>query len=537
MTINPFILHGEEITPVRKLLYLKAFAGGGGLSEYEITGNPVAFNTNVQKPLSGFTIPFLPVQSGTGDPSPENVRPISGWSGVTAWRTGVNLFDVTTYPFESGKWVNGNDGSISANASYKCIPAIPFEGFAGAKITLNKRPGGNSPGIAFYSRYEGASSGQFDFISGVKNNNAEAGTPMTATVPNGTKFIRFTVPSDATEVQLEVGETPSPYTEYTGQSYPVTFPAVGKNLLNTNRTVGTPNPSDIRVSPRVMDENHYYKGIHPENYYVPSYVSTTVAEGSVSVTLGSAGNNSYGVGFPVAVKGGQAYTLNFTADKVTVSVSYYDDEWEYIGQSEPIYKLSLPATFTVPTGVSFAVVIFRANNNETYTYSDIMLNEGSTALPYEPFTNTVYGATVYPLDGRMLVEWEYAVLNDPDKWSEVSDSNYKFIYDTGFPQRKKYQDSYTDLLCSSFVADSTKRLYCRWNGASGGKFAIQDKDSTLTLADVKQMATDGDIAIAFPIATPYEIQLDPITVQTLIGDNTIWTDTNGENTIKYKKKG
>ena len=147
MTINPFILHGEEVTPVRKLLYLKAFAGGGALSEYEITGNPVAFATNVQKPLSAFTIPFLPVQSGTGDPSPENVRPISGWTGVTANRAGKNLFDESSVIF--GKWVSA-DGRETNNQNCCLSPAISF--VPGAKLTLWYN--GNQPYSAAIVEYD-----------------------------------------------------------------------------------------------------------------------------------------------------------------------------------------------------------------------------------------------------------------------------------------------------------------------------------------------------------------------------------------------
>ena len=34
-----------------------------------------------------------PVQSGSGDPSPDNIRPISGWTGCNVTRTGKNLFE------------------------------------------------------------------------------------------------------------------------------------------------------------------------------------------------------------------------------------------------------------------------------------------------------------------------------------------------------------------------------------------------------------------------------------------------------------
>ena len=75
------MIRNEEWSTMRRLLLTRG-AAGGSLKEYEVTGNPAVFQTNVAKPLAGFTIPLLPVQSGTGDPSPSNVRPISGWTGI-----------------------------------------------------------------------------------------------------------------------------------------------------------------------------------------------------------------------------------------------------------------------------------------------------------------------------------------------------------------------------------------------------------------------------------------------------------------------
>lgn len=42
-------------------------------------------------PVKDLVVDIEPVQSGSGDPSPENVRPISGWTGTGVHRTGVNL--------------------------------------------------------------------------------------------------------------------------------------------------------------------------------------------------------------------------------------------------------------------------------------------------------------------------------------------------------------------------------------------------------------------------------------------------------------
>ena len=49
------------------------------------------FVTDMAAPLKECKIHFSPVQEGKGDPSPENVRTISGWTGCEVYRTGKNL--------------------------------------------------------------------------------------------------------------------------------------------------------------------------------------------------------------------------------------------------------------------------------------------------------------------------------------------------------------------------------------------------------------------------------------------------------------
>ena len=218
MNIFPFPLSG---TPLRNLLALKAATGG--ISTETVSGRYVQFSASASLPVASLKINADPVQAGTGDPSPQNIRPISGWTGCNVIVCGRNLYDVTTYPLTQGKWINGGDGTQSNNVSYaSTTDFIPFYGFDGEKITLNKRPGGGSPGIAFY-----AGSTYDTFVGGMKNNSGTAGEPMTATVPAGTTHIRFTVPADTTEIMLELGETASEYEAYSGDTYAATWTEAG----------------------------------------------------------------------------------------------------------------------------------------------------------------------------------------------------------------------------------------------------------------------------------------------------------------------
>ena len=67
-----------------------------------------------------------PVQSGSGDPSPDNVRPISGWAGMTLTRCGKNLLNpkIDTDNYYASYASTNSDGSIivSNSSSSKVYP-------------------------------------------------------------------------------------------------------------------------------------------------------------------------------------------------------------------------------------------------------------------------------------------------------------------------------------------------------------------------------------------------------------------------------
>ena len=57
------------------------YKGSIGVSKrFEISGNPVVIPEYVS--LEKLNVKFSPKQAGTGDPSPDNVRPITGWDSV-----------------------------------------------------------------------------------------------------------------------------------------------------------------------------------------------------------------------------------------------------------------------------------------------------------------------------------------------------------------------------------------------------------------------------------------------------------------------
>lgn len=79
------------------------YNGSIGVSKsFETAGNPVVIPEYVS--LEKLAIDFSPKQAGSGDPSPENVRPISGYDEVTVNVRGKNLFDDTKAIYNPTYW-------------------------------------------------------------------------------------------------------------------------------------------------------------------------------------------------------------------------------------------------------------------------------------------------------------------------------------------------------------------------------------------------------------------------------------------------
>lgn len=113
----------QDWSSMKKLLFFQMAAGKAAV-EATATGNPLTFLTDLARPLKSLLIPFTPVQSGSGDPSPQNIRPIVAWDGVKVWNGGKNVFDG-----ELEKGVldsNGQNASSSINVRSKnFIPVVP----------------------------------------------------------------------------------------------------------------------------------------------------------------------------------------------------------------------------------------------------------------------------------------------------------------------------------------------------------------------------------------------------------------------------
>lgn len=181
--------------------------------------NPVSFSATLAAPLKGLECAFSPVQAGSGDPSPSNVRPISGWTGMTLHRTGKNLYHY-------------DDNNVSTcTMSTGTTRGVYHTGVRGGTYTFTASLVGDSVTTSNVniSAYKGG-------IATIQNGFLAPGgiTTRTVTFADDEEVV-FTTASESDSsvslnlpkynIQIELGSTATSYTPYTGQTLAVAFPA------------------------------------------------------------------------------------------------------------------------------------------------------------------------------------------------------------------------------------------------------------------------------------------------------------------------
>ena len=175
----------------------------GTTKRFETSGNPVVIPEYVA--LEKLNVEFLPKQAGTGDPSPENVRPIPGWDEVTVTRCGKNLLGISLpYSFS-------NDSSTEFSLDLDLTGTFAFS----VQIDFTE------PGITSIALFSFVVDGTEQYIS---SGTINEGKILTGHLSKLSLINWSNSEGTINEIQLEVGSTPTPYEPYQGNDYTLTLP-------------------------------------------------------------------------------------------------------------------------------------------------------------------------------------------------------------------------------------------------------------------------------------------------------------------------
>ena len=192
-----------------------------------ISDTPIASFTDGADnvPVASLIVDIDAVQAGSGVPSPDNVRPISGFSALNVTRTGKNWANNTA----TSQTINGidytvsTDGKITANntasgASIIDVGSITLLG--GNSYILSGCPsGGSGLTYALFLRGSGTFAQKIDFGVGISFTVTDTvTTTLSIIVYNG-----YTASNLTFEPMVRLSGTTADYEPYNGQTYNIPF--------------------------------------------------------------------------------------------------------------------------------------------------------------------------------------------------------------------------------------------------------------------------------------------------------------------------
>lgn len=218
-------------------------------------------------PLKKLTANIEPAQSGEGDPSPDNVRPISGYTGVTVTRTGKNLFDINAFN-ATGKSEKqrctlaiADDGVTTVTCTTAGVAwigcAVTVGGSIGNYYTVNIGYGATIICDEAYIIYEVGADGTVLSVTGAIAGGTAYTIRDTACVKIGFRFTfgQMTVGQTVKFYPMLrlASETDSTYEAYKGATYAVNFPTAAGTVYGGTLTINSDGSGTLTVDMAAVD--------------------------------------------------------------------------------------------------------------------------------------------------------------------------------------------------------------------------------------------------------------------------------------------
>lgn len=250
------------------------------------SGDIATFVDGSDNPLKALTISIVAQQSGTGDPSPTNVRPITGWTGAVVNRCGKNfLAKPFVYNAQIDKTIS-NCFYLKAgtyNFSFKNSTATSWR----LGVVLIDENGEYLSATQYmpspYMSYNTTVNAWIDGSNNVtktKNINIVKSCYVRMTFLLGDTTAETTF----TDVLLEFGNTQTAYEPYNGNTYNINWQSVAGTVGN-----GTIAPLTGVLSNVSLCAN--YVGGNSENWYVSQVGSQGYYASIISISNASQPTN------------------------------------------------------------------------------------------------------------------------------------------------------------------------------------------------------------------------------------------------------
>lgn len=293
-------------------------SGVSPTEEVTVEGNPVTFDSPFEQDAKSVVVSVKPIQAGSGTPSPDNIRPISGINEVEIEVSGKNKLPMTV---EGIKALN-TDGTWSGN-TYT---------YNGGTVTILT----DGDGIVTGLRLNGTFSAYFQFS-------------LTGWIPFSGTYILNGAPG-VTGTNLYVNNDGQVYEDFgSGINFTVTEQLVCRMVINAATFTNVDVFPMIRLA-SVADPT--FEPYNPNSHTTTIPLPSTLYDADVDVTNGSA-ENRYG------------YIASYNGE--TLPGAWISDRDVYTGSNNPTIGAEVCYELATPTTISF-------------TPADVELLEGTNVV-------------------------------------------------------------------------------------------------------------------------------------------------------------
>lgn len=497
------------------------------------TGNPVAFNAQIVKPLKSIIIPLTYIQEGTGDPSPTNIRTISGANGLFCVHAKKNIgylrgYSATNKSYSDEGALSNNYGTTISTTSPESSVTITQSDASTDYAKSNYRNG------YFSIRTDNMVDGQYYDISfkvtNITSNPLDASLSDWMIMPGqGSGSVPSEVKDDVVIVKNQLYReavlyrqgwevrncgmsctisefmvTPANtndgvYEAYDGGKLDVVLPALGKNLFDKSTGIEL-------TEANILVARH-------DGYGVPFHMTA----GTTYIIYANSSTKPNEI------------TLRVPLSTTTIAIAYTQNTG-YI-------------TYTPEEDVDVAFNVYWTNGRPEDA-TDLMI-ETESKTSYEPYNNTVYGGSLDTVSGVLNVTYGCHIFNGGETFmhldTRTSIGIERHIFNTTFLDNyaaRNYSSLFKASTAVRTADGSSSNPLCFYNGTPPWQFGFYI-DSSLCEAtedSFKAWLAEHPCQVVFPLKEPFDVQLTPASASAFIGDNTVWTNTSENLTVTYKNK-
>jgi len=478
----------------------------------------------MKAPIVDLKAYFTPMQEGTGDPSPQNERPIRGWTGLSLFETGINLFDVDASEKDP-------DNTSYSNSSKRIF--TPFTYCKGASYSNYF----NRDNVTTFAK----SGSGFQLLS-----RAGYGVGFAFPLKAGATYrCRFTR-SNGGIVDVAFYAKDGTYIGYQNsvENTAVTVPSNAEISVFVFRSTSADVTTILTNLYLCKDGDMSSYDSHSDELVIPvEFPATKNLFKCIESEVINAGWNRY---IPNPIKQPGTYTISCTYDgdfggtgSKGVAFSFTDSSYQRVGNLICGYEFgtgtSRKRTFTVTSEQVQAPYIGIWPNSNGLAYSDIVdsiqIETGSYATGFEPY-GTAYGGYIDLIRGKFVLEYYRGLVKSAS--GKLGNFFYNVTSNIGMPAIADTNSGlYADRLpneanVSEVATNQSITIYqnqiMRW---------IEEDYIESSLSDYNAYLAEHPFEIVYRMKYPIEYDLTPEQIKTLKGTNNIWSDANGNIEVKY----